>query len=188
MRLGTYPRRAASETLRELAAATGNVVERVSDVLVDSHASVREWLRLGGHTDVSLAHVEDWELVSAARVNIWLKGPQRTTRAAVASIRSSLTRPVVTLRAGASLDFLRRSSSIGTLILEDASALRLDDQRRLLAWLDAAAGTRVISSTTSPIPPLIKAGVYLDSLYYRLNTVYVELTSDDRRSRRVTVP
>lgn len=177
MRLGTYPGRAANEILRELAPAAGVVIERVADVLSETRASVREWLRFTGRTDVSLAHVEDWELVSAAPVNVWLRGSQRATRAALTTIRPSLTKPVVTLRAGASLDFLRRSSSIGTLILEDASALSLDDQRRLLAWLHTAAGTRVISSTSSPILPLIKAGVYLDSLYYRLNTVYVEMAT-----------
>src|SRR5687768_12330472 len=99
--------------------------------------------RAANATNASFADVEDWDLVCSVRVNVWLRGPQHATRVALTEISPSLVEPVVTVLAGAPLDFLPRSWSIGTLILEDASALRLDDQQRILAWLDdVAEGTR----------------------------------------------
>jgi transcriptional regulator of acetoin/glycerol metabolism len=54
--------------------------------------------------------------------------------------------------------------------------LTLEEQRRLLEWLQETAGrTRVVSTTSAPLLPLVEDGVFLDTLYYRLNTVYVEL-------------
>src|SRR5688500_6062441 len=117
MNTETYPGRTATTTLRALAATAGNVVERVSDVLADTRATVRGYL--GFHeSGISLEDVEDWELVAASRVNAWLRGPRHTARAALATVSRSLIEPVVTVRAGTPLDFLPRSRSIGTLILE----------------------------------------------------------------------
>src|SRR5687768_17182381 len=182
MKTETYGGRTASTSLRVLAATAGNVVERVSDVLSNTRATVRGYL--GFHdSGMSLEDVEDWELVAASRVNVWLRGPQHTTRAALATISRSLVEPVVTVRAGTPLDFLPRSRAIGTLILEDASALRLDDQQRILAWLeDVDEDTRVISTTSAQVPPLIETGDFLEVLYYRLNTVYVDLTNESKHS------
>jgi DNA-binding NtrC family response regulator len=47
------------------------------------------------------------------------------------------------------------------------------DQRRLLDWLGAAVGVKVISTATAPLLPRIKRGEFLDSLYYRLNTICI---------------
>ena len=180
MKTGTYSGRAASDTLRDLAAIGATAVDRVGQVLSETRASVREWLRLRGYTDVSLAQVEDWELACAARVNVWLRGPQHTTRAALTTLGPVLSEPVVTLRAGAPLVLVPRS--IATLIVEDVSALALDDQQRLLAWLDdVAEGTRVISVTSAPILPLLESGAFLGALYYRLNTVYVDLIREPKQ-------
>jgi hypothetical protein len=182
MKTEPYRGRAASATLRELATTAGNVVERVSDVLSDTRAAVRGYLGFRG-TAVSLADIEDWDLVSAVRVNLWLSGPTHTTRAALATIGPWLSAPVVTLHAGASLDCVARSRSIGTLILADVAALGLDDQRRLLAWLDDVADdTRVISVTSAPILPLLSTGAFREALYYRLNTLYIDLTREGKPS------
>jgi hypothetical protein len=181
MKTETYRGRTTGTTLRALAATAGNVVERVSDVLADTRATVRGCLGL--RDVVSLEDIEDWELAVAGRANVWLSGPRHMTRAALATISRTLVEPVVTVRAGAPLDFLLRSRPIGTLILEDASALRLDEQQRILAWLeDAGEDTRVISITSAHVFPLIETGDFLAVLYYRLNTAYVDLTGARKHS------
>ena len=45
--------------------------------------------------------------------------------------------------------------------------------QRLLDWLGAGVAVKVISTATAPLLPRIERGVFLDSLYYRLNTICV---------------
>jgi DNA-binding NtrC family response regulator len=50
--------------------------------------------------------------------------------------------------------------------------LALDDQQRLLDWLQECDGrARVISTTSATLLPLMESGAFLHALYYRLNTV-----------------
>jgi sigma-54-interacting transcriptional regulator len=63
------------------------------------------------------------------------------------------------------------------MILQDVDALTHADQRRLLDWLDQAAGrTQVVSTTPAPLLPRVQAGAFIDRLYYRLNTVCMDVT------------
>jgi hypothetical protein len=64
-----------------------------------------------------------------------------------------------------------------TLILQDVGALTHADQHRLLDWLDRAAGrTQVVSMTPVSLWPHVQAGAFIDRLYYRLNTVCMDVT------------
>jgi transcriptional regulator of acetoin/glycerol metabolism len=64
-----------------------------------------------------------------------------------------------------------------TLILQDVGALTHADQYRLLDWLDRAAGrTQVVSTTPASLWPRVQAGAFIDRLYYRLNTVCMDVT------------
>jgi DNA-binding NtrC family response regulator len=60
----------------------------------------------------------------------------------------------------------------GTLILRDIEKLDQQAQHELLRWLDGVGSdTRVISLTSARLYPLVQAGKFLDTLYYRLNIV-----------------
>jgi hypothetical protein len=62
----------------------------------------------------------------------------------------------------------------GTLILEEGDRLSERDQRDLLEWLDKhGLSVRVVTTASRPLFPLVEAGSFLDSLYYRLNHVVV---------------
>jgi DNA-binding NtrC family response regulator len=62
-------------------------------------------------------------------------------------------------------------------------ALPLSDQRRLVAWLELAKGrTQVVSTTSAPLLPLVNAGQFIATLFYRLNTVCVDVTRLDLQS------
>ncbi len=62
------------------------------------------------------------------------------------------------------------------MILHDVGALTLEEQCRLMVWLqETAGGTRVVSTTSAPLLPLVEVGAFLDTLYYRLNTIYLEI-------------
>ena len=65
-------------------------------------------------------------------------------------------------------------TSSGTLILHEVGALTEDDQLRLLAWLEQIDGrTRVVSTTAESLFARVEAGLFIEALYYRLNTVSI---------------
>jgi DNA-binding NtrC family response regulator len=69
----------------------------------------------------------------------------------------------------------------GTLILHEVGALKLGEQYRLHEWIERAQGripgTRIVSTSEASLLPRVRAGVFLDRLYYRLNTVYIDISA-----------
>jgi hypothetical protein len=62
----------------------------------------------------------------------------------------------------------------GTLILEEGDRLSERDQADLLEWLnDHGQSVRVLTTCSRPLFPLVEAGSFLESLYYRLNHVVI---------------
>ena len=62
---------------------------------------------------------------------------------------------------------------VQTLVIRNVELLSAERQRELLSWLEraAVARTRVVSTTTVSLFERVAAGLFLDTLYYRLNTV-----------------
>ena len=148
---------------------------------------MRDSLRFRASTEVLVEDLEDWKLVASVPFNVCLRGPQHTIHAALATIAASFVEPVVTVRGGAPLTVLPRSEAVGTLILHDLGVLSRDEQRRLMAWREErAVGVRVVSTTSAPVLPLIETGEFLESLYYRLNTVYIDLTDEPQTLALIT--
>lgn len=64
------------------------------------------------------------------------------------------------------------AANTGTLILHEVGSLTNDDQVRLLGWLEQAEGrTRVVSTSAASLFARVEAGLFIEKLYYRLNTV-----------------
>ena len=63
-----------------------------------------------------------------------------------------------------------------TLLICDVATLSLDQQRALLSWLDCAVPgqTQVVSTTALELFPLVEHGTFLQTLYYRLNSVRLD--------------
>jgi Sigma-54 interaction domain len=120
--------------------------------------------------------LQDAEAALLKRVpayNLLLIGAPNATRCFIDDLMSSLVAPVVCWDAGtADLP----ADSIGTLIIHDVAGLTPARQDRLLQWLNSQ-GTRrsVITTSTEPFYRSVEAGLFSDSLYYRLNTVTVLL-------------
>ncbi len=122
------------------------------------------------------AHV-DLLLMGMPRVNLLLIAPDGVVRFVLESLLLDLQEPIVRWRPGERLA-LPSTEDTGTLVLHDASALSADDQLRLLDWLERAEGrTQVVSTSSTPLLPRVHAGSFIDTLYYRLNTVCVDVTS-----------
>jgi len=132
--------------------------------------------RLASRFDALSPLPEDCRLARAAGVNLLIVIPEGTNATLTDLVVADLVQPIVTWRAGERL-VLPQASQTATLILRDVGALSLPDQRRLLAWLERAAGqTQVVSTTATSLLPLVQAGGFLARLYYRLNTVCVDVS------------
>ena len=122
------------------------------------------------------AHV-DLLLMGMPRVNLLLIAPDGVVRCVLESLLLALQEPIQRWRPGEVLT-LPSPCDGGTLVLHEAGSLTIADQLRLLDWLERAEGrTQVISSSSTPLLARVHAGGFIDTLYYRLNTVCVDVTS-----------
>ena len=120
-----------------------------------------------------LAFVADWNMACRARLNVLLvNGANDTAVALVDDSRQALSAPVITVRCTDRFA-LRLADWVGTLVLLDVGRLTPIDQHHLTAWLDRKR-PQVISTSPASILPLVQAGHFLESLYYRLNTIYLD--------------
>jgi hypothetical protein len=120
---------------------------------------------------------EALRLVEQHRVNLLLMGSNEIVQPMVESLAARFHQPVGTWSPGERL-VLPPAERTGTMVLNDVGSLALQDQIQLLEWLATACGrTQVVSTTPSPLLPRVQAGGFIDTLYYRLNTVCVDTTS-----------
>ncbi len=119
---------------------------------------------------------ETLRLVEMHRVNLLLMGGDDVVQPLVESLAARFHQPVGTWSPGERL-VLPPADRTGTMVLNDVGALALQDQIQLLEWLGTAIGrTQVVSTTPAPLLPRVESGKFIDTLYYRLNTVCVDAT------------
>lgn len=122
------------------------------------------------------AHV-DLLLMGMPRINLLLIAPDDVVQYVLQSLMIDLWEPVARWSAGEPLN-LPPAGSGGTVILHDVHALTILDQRRLLDWMERTKGrTQVVSTTASPLLTRVNRGEFIATLFYRLNTVCVDVTS-----------
>jgi hypothetical protein len=130
--------------------------------------------RLAGSMETFSQLPEDCRLARAAGVNMLIVLPEGIGGFAKL-LMAELPTPVVAWRPGERL-MLPQPGQTGTLLLHNVGSLSLLDQRYLVEWLERAAGrTQVVSTTAVALLPLVQNGTFLARLYYRLNTVCVDL-------------
>jgi sigma-54-interacting transcriptional regulator len=118
----------------------------------------------------------DLQIVGMRRSNLLLEGPNDAIQTTLDRLWPEPREPILTWNPGQPL-VLPPSGRVATLILHDVGELSGDDQQRMVRWLDqAAARVRVVSTTAESLWPRVNAGTFNDVLYYRLNTVCVDVT------------
>jgi hypothetical protein len=119
---------------------------------------------------------DDWQLLVTTRPNTLLEGPHEATDAIVGEAMEWLAEPHATWTGAP-----ERGDRPATLVVRAVSALDRDQQKALLAWLDAPGDRiQVISTTTDPLYPLVDRGAFLPNLYYRLNVLLLDVASTGR--------
>jgi hypothetical protein len=117
---------------------------------------------------------KDLQVAGMPRTNLLFVGSPGAVRLVMEMLWLELREPILTWRPGQALD-LPTPGRASTLILHDVNELTATTSARL-DWLDQTAGRiRVVSTTRTSLWPLLKSGAFNDALYYRLNTVCVDI-------------
>jgi len=115
----------------------------------------------------------DWRATLRMRANIMVAGPRDALDAFLAAAQPELREPIRSANAALPpvLD------GIHTLILTDVDRLDSVDQQRLREWFDQSrhVDVQVVSFTTTPLYELVSANAFDTDLYYRLNTIFLEI-------------
>jgi sigma-54-interacting transcriptional regulator len=120
-----------------------------------------------------LVPMHESRFLLSSRVNVLLEGTDRAIDRIVTVLTPHLRHPIRTCP-----HWAPRAMSAGTLIIRDVETLDANEQRSLLRWLDeVGAEVQVISVVSTPLFPLVVEGRFLETLYYRLNVLYI--TADD---------
>jgi hypothetical protein len=132
---------------------------------------------MSGARDVQTLLPDDWHLARTARVNLLVIHPLGVLPKLLDVLLPELEEPIISWHPGQRLA-LPTGSPSGTMLLRDVGALASDEQRRLLDWLEETDGrTQVVSTSAEPLLSRVESGAFLDTLYYRLNTVCVNASA-----------
>ena len=124
---------------------------------------------------VSLSAASDLNVARATRANVLVVGPEPLVKNVLKLVAPGTRRdgPVQSREGRLRLPSPWRPS---TVVVEDVDALTMAEQRELLEWLDApTTGTQVISTASMPLLSRVEAQTFNETLYYRLNTIYIDL-------------
>jgi len=118
----------------------------------------------------------DWDLARVTKANLLLVGGEQTVSNLVFAMWSIFDGPIAVKGPHERLRLLPAADPVGTLVLYGADTLTTDEQASLNHWLVARTGrTRVITTSSVSLLPLVESGAFSDELYYRLNTIWVDL-------------
>ncbi len=123
----------------------------------------------------------DLALACATRVNVLLVGPESSVADLVTALVPDLASANLISCQPSRFHLPAASAPPRALVVFDVDVLNRDGQRTLLDWLSAQRAKVQVISTSSRSPlRLVKAGFFDPALYYRLNTVYIDLCAARR--------
>ena len=119
----------------------------------------------------------DWDLARLTKANLLLVGPEHTVSNLVFAIWSILDGPIVMRRAHERLVLPSTTDQVGTLVIHGLDTLSYQEQADVYEWLTTRSNrTRVVSTASIPLLPLVQLRLFKSELYYRLNTIWIDLT------------
>ena len=115
-----------------------------------------------------------------ARPNVLIDGPARDTERMFDRLRPYLRAPLATW-APRETRWVP-TGTFRTLVIRDADSLNATQQESVARFISRTAGrVQVVSIAGTPLFPLVTRGVFLERLYYQLNTILFEHTPAARR-------
>lgn len=121
--------------------------------------------------------ISDLDLVRVTRTNLFVVGDDVLVERLLTSLWLSLAPPIFVRQRGERLQLSPTSPPVGTVVLYDVDTLTRHEQRALHHWMAGNGRTRVVSTASKSLQPMLQAGVFDEGLYYRLNVMTLDLTS-----------
>jgi hypothetical protein len=113
----------------------------------------------------------------ALRLNMLLIGHDVEIERMLASILPQMAPCIAVWGERSTLD--RLPQHLRTVVVRNVGRLTHDDQQRLNDCLDTWSGAvQVVSTTTRSLLARVERGAFIERLYYRLNTVSVDLRTE----------
>jgi hypothetical protein len=138
--------------------------------------SPRATVERGSGNSLDWASFElDLALVRRTKANLLLVGSECLVMNVIRGVIADVPASIIHAEAGRLL-LPEAWPHPGTVVLCDVDTLDAGGQVRLSEWLEhGGADHQIISTSSTPLLPLIEAGAFDPTLYYRLNTVYIRL-------------
>jgi Sigma-54 interaction domain len=116
-------------------------------------------------------------LARSMRPNVLVIGPVARIEATVAAIVAASSIPVCDWTPDQPLP---ATGDRSTIVIRDIATLSPALQRAWLAWLHAqqACPAHIIATSSIAVFPLVSQGMFLEDLYYRLNTVLLDVRTE----------
>lgn len=122
--------------------------------------------------------ISDEGLARSTKMNLLVMGPDELVTRFVTSLWPHFVTPRVVRWRGEQLRLLPASRPAGTILVQDVHTLTRREQDALQRWMNAGNDqTRVVSTTTQSLLPVLETGAFNDELYYRLNVLTFDLRS-----------
>lgn len=115
----------------------------------------------------------DWRAIIRKRTNVLVIGPKAAQAAFLRLAQSEMREPIKSV--GDALPSI--PDGVQTLVLTEVDALDRAQQKKLATWLSEreAQDVQIISLATTPLFSLVEAKRFDAQLYYRLNTILLEI-------------
>ena len=115
----------------------------------------------------------EWNAISREHCSVLVEAMPAVSGEILETLRTHLRSPIEEYRPTAGIPVPQPAH--GTLILLGVESLDRGQQAQLLQWLDTGKSrVQIVSISGQPLFPLVEAGTFDASLYYRLNIVRIE--------------
>jgi len=120
--------------------------------------------------------IGDEGLARFTDLNLLIMGADDVVARVLTTLWPYFSAPRVVRHRGEQLRLLTTSPPAGTILVYDVHTLTRREQDALHRWMNAGNNrTRVVSTTTQSLVPVLETGAFNDDLYYRLNLLTLDL-------------
>jgi hypothetical protein len=125
----------------------------------------------------------EWLMLRAVRPNILVIGRADFVESTVSTLVAELPGPVTYLRPNTPPP---ADADVQMLVVPDVASLSTDCQREWLTWLDDPNSRRpqIVATSDVPVYPLVRRDQFSGMLYYRLNTILLDVQTAEAASRK----
>lgn len=125
----------------------------------------------------------EWLMLRAVRPNILVIGRSDFVESTVSALVAELPGPVAYLRPNASPP---ADADVQMLVVPEVASLSADRQREWLTWLNDLDARRpqIVATSDVPVYPLVRRDQFSGVLYYRLNTILLDVQTAEAASRK----